>query len=111
MATEGGHTVVKRPWRATAIEMLSTSPQMIQRRLTILYRKSVIAKAIGVVARVKGMTEPARKSGLSRELLYRSFSEKGNPTLKTMLAVMHAMSVDMTDRAHVGSRWPRQVWT
>lgn len=59
-----------------------------------------IAKSMGVVARAKGMTELARETGLSREQLYRSFSEKGNPTLKTMLAVMRVLGVDMTARAH-----------
>jgi probable addiction module antidote protein len=59
-----------------------------------------IAKALGVVARAKGMTELARETGLSREQLYRSFSEKGNPTLKTMLAVMRALGVDMTAKVH-----------
>ncbi|OGQ99729.1 MAG: putative addiction module antidote protein, partial [Deltaproteobacteria bacterium RIFOXYD12_FULL_55_16] len=34
---------------------------------------SYIAKALGVVARAKGMTEIARETGLSREQLYRSF--------------------------------------
>jgi len=57
-----------------------------------------IAKAMGVVARAKGMTELSRETGLSREQLYRSFSEQGNPTLKTMLAVMRALGVDMTAR-------------
>lgn len=37
-----------------------------------------VAKALGVVARAKGMTEISRKTGLSREQLYRSFSERGN---------------------------------
>jgi probable addiction module antidote protein len=60
-----------------------------------------IAKAMGVVARAKGMTELARETGLSREQLYRSFSEEGNPTLKTMLAVMRALGIDMTTRPHV----------
>lgn len=60
-----------------------------------------IAKAMGVVARAKGMTELARESGLAREQLYRSFSEKGNPTLKTLLAVMRAVGIDMTVRLHV----------
>jgi len=60
-----------------------------------------IAKAMGVVARAKGMTELARESGLAREQLYRSFSDKGNPTLKTMLAVMRAVGIDMTVRPHV----------
>lgn len=59
-----------------------------------------IAKAIGVVARAKGMTELAEETGLSREQLYRSFSEQGNPTLKTMLAVMRTFGMDMTVKPH-----------
>lgn len=55
-----------------------------------------IAHALGVVLRSKGMSELARETGLSREQLYRSFSEDGNPTLKTMLAVMNALGLDMT---------------
>lgn len=59
-----------------------------------------VAKALGVVARAKGMTEIARKTGLFREQLYRSFSENGNPTLKTTFAVMRALGIDMTAKAH-----------
>ena len=59
-----------------------------------------IAKAMGVADRAKGMTEIASETGLSREQLYRSFSEKGNPRLKTMLAVMKALGVEMTARPH-----------
>ena len=59
-----------------------------------------IAKAMGVVARAKGMSELARETGLSREQLYRSFSDQGNPTLKTMLAVMQALGVELTARPH-----------
>lgn len=43
-----------------------------------------IAKAMEVVARAKGMTELAKETGLAREQLYKSLSERGNPTLKTM---------------------------
>ncbi len=57
-----------------------------------------IAKALGVVARAKGMTEISRKTGLSREQLYRSFSERGNPTLKTTLPVMRALGMELTAR-------------
>ena len=52
-----------------------------------------IAAALGVVARAKGMTELAAKTGLSREQLYRSLSANGNPTLKTTLAVMKAIGL------------------
>jgi probable addiction module antidote protein len=55
-----------------------------------------IAHALGVVARAKGMTQIARDTGLSREQLYRSFSETGNPTLKTTIAVMKALGIALT---------------
>lgn len=55
-----------------------------------------IAQALGVVARARGMSEIARETGLSREQLYRSFSARGNPTLKTTLAVMKALHIDLT---------------
>ncbi len=57
---------------------------------------SYIAHALGVVARAKGMAQIACQTGLSREQLYRSFSEKGNPTLKTTLAVINALGVQLT---------------
>jgi probable addiction module antidote protein len=57
-----------------------------------------IAHALGVVARAKGMAQIAGQTGLSREQLYRSFSEKGNPTLKTTLAVMKALGVQLTTK-------------
>jgi probable addiction module antidote protein len=55
-----------------------------------------IAHALGVVARARGMAQIASETGLSREQLYRSFSRKGNPTLKTTLAVMKALGVHLT---------------
>jgi probable addiction module antidote protein len=55
-----------------------------------------IAKCVGVVARAKGMANIATETGLSREQLYRSFSEDGNPTLKSTLAVMKALGIELT---------------
>ena len=55
-----------------------------------------ISHALGVVARAKGMAQIAAQTGLSREQLYRSFSAKGNPTLKTTLAVMNALGIRLT---------------
>ena len=60
---------------------------------------SYVSHALGVVARAKGMSEIARASGLSREHLYRSFSEDGNPTLKSILAVMDALGLQLTATA------------
>jgi probable addiction module antidote protein len=60
-----------------------------------------IAKALGIVARAKGMTQIAAQTGLSREQLYRSFSENGNPTLKTTLVVMKALGLELTTKIPV----------
>ena len=58
-----------------------------------------VAHALGVVARAKGVTQIAGQTGLSREQLYRSFSENGTPTLKTTLAVMKALGIELTAKA------------
>ena len=58
-----------------------------------------IAKSIGVVARARGMAEIASRTGLSREQLYRSLGAAGNPTLKTTLAVLKALGVDLVVKA------------
>lgn len=62
-----------------------------------------IANALGEVVRLKGMTEITKKTGLSRELLYRSFIERGNPTLKNTLAVMRALGVEITTKFYVAT--------
>ena len=59
-----------------------------------------IAHALGVVARAKGMSQIATETGLSREQLYRSFSENGNPTLKTTIAVMKALGIGLSAKVH-----------
>ena len=59
-----------------------------------------IAHALGVAARAKGMSQIASQTGLSREQLYRSFSENGNPTLKTTIAVMKALGIELTAKVH-----------
>lgn len=62
-----------------------------------------IAHALGVVARAKGMAQIAGQTGLSREQLYRSFSTNGNPTLKTTLAVMKALGIELTAKVAAGA--------
>lgn len=55
-----------------------------------------IASALGDVARSKGMTEIAKKSGLGRQALYNALSENGNPTLETLTAVLGALGLELT---------------
>jgi probable addiction module antidote protein len=62
-----------------------------------------IANALGIIARAKGMSQIAAQTGLSREQLYRSFSESGNPTLKTTLVVMKALGLELTTKRPVAA--------
>ena len=43
-----------------------------------------------------GMASVAAQAGISRESLYRSLSPKGNPTLKTLLAVLKALDLRLS---------------
>lgn len=67
----------------------------------------VIAAAIGMVARARGMSELAKDTGIKRQALYRTFSQEGNPTLETMLKVLPALGLRMRIEAaspanHIG---------
>lgn len=52
-----------------------------------------IARALGDIARAKGMTQVARDAGLSRESLYKALGENGNPSFATILKVARALGV------------------
>jgi probable addiction module antidote protein len=68
-----------------------------------------ISHAFGIVARAKGMARIAEETGLAREQLYRSFSENGNPTLKTLLAVMKTFGVELSAQPTVKRRVARRL--
>ena len=57
-----------------------------------------VAKALGVVARARGMTRLARETGLGRESLYKALSVDVNPSLATILKVVHAMGLQLSLR-------------
>ncbi len=52
-----------------------------------------IARALGDIARAKGMTQVAKEAGLSRESLYRALSADGNPSFATVLKVARALGM------------------
>jgi len=54
-----------------------------------------IAKAIGNIARAKGMTQLAKDTGLGRESLYKALSGEGNPSFATILKVTHALGLKL----------------
>ena len=54
-----------------------------------------IARALGDIARAKGMAQVAKDAGLSRESLYKALSENGNPSFATILKVTKALGVQL----------------
>ncbi len=54
-----------------------------------------VAEALGVIARARGMTAVAREAGVTREALYKSLSEEGDPRLTTLLGVLAALGVTL----------------
>jgi len=56
---------------------------------------ALIAHALGVVARAKGMTQVAQAAGLGRESLYKALSPDGNPEFATVLKVVRAIGLKL----------------
>lgn len=54
-----------------------------------------IAKALGDIARAKGMTQVARDAGLSRESLYKALSGERTPGFDTILKVVGALGLKL----------------
>lgn len=56
---------------------------------------ALVAAALGDIARAKGMSTLARKTGMGRESLYKALSSDGNPELGTVLKVVRALGLKL----------------
>lgn len=65
---------------------------------------SVIAAALGDIARAKGMSQLARETGLGRESLYKALSAEGNPEFATVLRVVEALGLRLHAAPASGDR-------
>ena len=54
-----------------------------------------IARALGDIARARGMTQVAKETGMSRESLYKALGSEGNPSFATVLKVARALGVKL----------------
>jgi probable addiction module antidote protein len=54
---------------------------------------AMIAEALGIAARARGMTEVANSSGIARESLYKALRADSQPRLDTILKVMKAFGI------------------
>lgn len=91
-------TVKLRRWDSA--EYLKTEEDMVMYLQACLEEAgddaAFIVKALGVIARARGMTGLARDTGLGRESLYKALSEEGNPSFATILKVSQALGLRWT---------------
>jgi probable addiction module antidote protein len=68
------------------------------------------AKALGDIARAKGMSQVARDAGLSRESLYKALSGGRSPAFETILKVMKALGIRLhAEAVKVNSKTAQHV--
>ncbi|MDZ7583094.1 MAG: addiction module antidote protein [Deltaproteobacteria bacterium] len=56
---------------------------------------SIVVKALGTIARARGMTQISRDTGLGRESLYKALSPEGNPEFATVMKVVRALGLKL----------------
>jgi probable addiction module antidote protein len=57
---------------------------------------TALVRALGTVARARGMSLVARETGLARAALYRSLSGSGNPELETVRLILKTLNLRLT---------------
>lgn len=112
------YAATKKEWKASVSHTEATIKELrADREFAVEYLKAALEelddpdnRAAGLLA-LRDITEAyggisvvAAQAGISREALYRSLSPKGNPTLKTLLAVLKSvglrLSVEPEKTAH-----------
>jgi probable addiction module antidote protein len=73
--------------------LLTDSDMINYLNAVITENDKFLPKAIGTVLRAKRINNIALKTGLQRESLYKSFSDKGNPTYNTIIKVLNELGI------------------
>ncbi|WP_287875970.1 addiction module antidote protein [Acidovorax sp.] len=99
-----------RPHDAAVVELLKADPDFANEYLATALDEAdepggqaALLAALRHVAEAQGMAAVAERAGIPRESLYRALGPKGNPTVKTLLAVLSAAGLHLAvtrDSAH-----------
>lgn len=87
------------------VELLRADPAFADEYLAVALAevdqpggKEALLLALRHVAEAQGMAQVAERAGMQRESLYRALSPRGNPTIKTLLAVLNAAGLKLEVR-------------
>lgn len=91
-----------RPHDAVVVEMLKEDPEFASVYLAAALEESgwpggqqALLLALRHVAEAQGMAAVAERAGIPRETLYRALSPSGNPTIRTLMAVLGAVGLQL----------------
>ncbi len=92
------------------IEMLKADPEFANEYLAVALDEAdqpggqqVLLAALRHVAEAQGMSTVAERAGIPRESLYRALGPKGNPTVKTLLAILSASGLHLSVTRHASA--------
>lgn len=95
-------TKTSRPHDNAVVELLREDPDFADQYLAAALDeadqpggRAALLAALRHLAEAQGMAAVAERAGIPRESLYRALSPKGNPTIKTLLAVVHAAGLKL----------------
>ncbi len=80
--------------RERLIEELRADPRLAREYLKAAIEDedpSVLLAALRAIVKARGMARVADAAGIPRESLYRALSQRGNPRLSTLLAIIKAV--------------------
>ncbi len=63
-----------------------------------------VRRALDTIARSKGMSDLARRSGVSRPGIYKALAEDGNPSFETIRSILSAMGLRLTVEVAEGAQ-------
>jgi len=91
-----------RPHDAAVVDLLRADPAFANEYLAAALEEAdepggqaALLAALRHVAEAQGMAAVAERAGIPRESLYRALSPKGNPTIKTLMAVLGAAGLHL----------------
>lgn len=100
-------TLASRPHDEAVIELLRADPEFANEYLAAAMDEAsepggqtALLAALRHVAEAQGMATVAQRAGIPRESLYRALGPKGNPTIKTLLAVLGAAGLQLAVTRH-----------
>lgn len=92
-----------RPHDEAVIEMLKNDPDFANEYLAVALEEAdqpggqqALLSALRHIAEAQGMSAVAERAGMPRESLYRALGPRGNPTIKTLLAVLGASGLHLS---------------